>query len=73
VVRSDYEFEQQLKQLEQNEKHKKRFENSLVDPMPPQQSLESKIKLDFSTNARDHDPKFTEVSTVVFPHQYTDR
>jgi hypothetical protein len=64
-VRSDYEFEQKLKQLEYDEKYKKRFVNSLVD-VPPMHVFEPRLIFDSTGNARDKDPNKTEVSCTLY-------
>ena len=60
-MRSDYEFEQKLKQLEYDEKYKKRFVNSLVD-VPAMHVFEPRLVFDSTGNARDKDANKTEVS-----------
>ena len=60
-MRSDYEFEQKLKQLEYDEKYKKRFVNSLVD-VPAMHIFEPRLVFNTKGNARDKDADKTEVS-----------
>ena len=62
-MRSDYEFEQKLKQLEYDEKYKKRFVNSLVD-VPAMHVFEPRLVFDSTSNARDKDANKTEVSSL---------